>query len=65
MELFAGARTLKDRRPIGRLKAAFDRADGVVMPSETVLVEAGHTLRLLAEREGYPGPVVAASCRTS
>jgi predicted nucleic acid-binding protein len=55
MELFAGARTSKDRRLIARLQAAFHKSDRMVTPSETVLVEAGHTLRLLAEREGYTG----------
>jgi predicted nucleic acid-binding protein len=53
MELFAGAHALKDRRLVKRLQAAFDKAGRVLTPSETVLVEAGHTLRSLAEREGY------------
>lgn len=53
MELFAGAHAPKDRRVIARLQAVFGKADRVVTPSETVLIEAGHTLRQLAEREGY------------
>ena len=55
MELFAGAHALKDRRLVRRLQSAFDKADRVLTPTEKVLVEAGHTLRLLAEREGYSG----------
>jgi hypothetical protein len=33
MELFAGARTSKDRRLIARLQAAFHKSDRMVTPS--------------------------------
>jgi predicted nucleic acid-binding protein len=53
MELRAGARSAHDRRILGRVHSAFERAGRILTPSRGVFVEAGDALRRLQERRGY------------
>jgi len=46
MELRAGAFTASDRRLVRRLRASFEKAGRLLVPSAVVFDEAGDTLRL-------------------
>jgi predicted nucleic acid-binding protein len=52
MELRAGAFRAADRRILGRLEAAFERAGRILTPSRAVFAEAGDTLRRLQAAAG-------------
>ena len=51
LELYAGAFSLRDRRAVGNLVSAFDRASRLLVPSRAVYEDAGHVLRAL-QRSG-------------
>ena len=53
LELYAGAFSPSDRRIVRSLVSAFDRAGRILVPSDTILEDAGHTLRALQESRGY------------
>ena len=53
MELRAGAFSLRDRRVLQRLEAAFEGAGRILTPSRGVFAEAGDTLRRLQADRGY------------
>lgn len=52
LELYAGARSPRDRRIVGNVVAAFDRASHLLVPSGMVYEEAGHVLRALQQSRG-------------
>ncbi len=52
LELYAGARSPRDRRIVGNVVAAFDRASRLLVPSGMVYEEAGHVLRALQQSRG-------------
>ncbi len=56
LELYAGAFSPRDRRIVGSVVAAFDRADRILVPSSAVYVDAGHVLRALQARRGRRVP---------
>jgi predicted nucleic acid-binding protein len=53
MELRAGAFRASDRRTVGRIQAAFERAGRLLVPSAGVYGDAGETLRRLQAEKGY------------
>ncbi|MBI1727789.1 MAG: hypothetical protein HYR50_11025 [Candidatus Rokubacteria bacterium] len=53
MELYAGVFSPRDRRIVRSLVTAFDRAGRILVPSDTIFEDAGHTLRALQESRGY------------
>jgi predicted nucleic acid-binding protein len=53
MELRAGAFTASDRRLVRRLRACFEKAGRLLVPSGVVFDEAGETLRRLRAERGY------------
>ena len=53
LELYAGAFSLRDRRVLRSVVAAFDRADRILVPSGAVYEDAGHVLRALQQSRGY------------
>jgi len=53
LELYAGAFSPRDRRVVGNVVAAFDRADRLLVPSRGVYEDAGHVLRALQRLRGY------------
>jgi predicted nucleic acid-binding protein len=53
MELRAGAFSLRDRRLMRSLEAAFEKAGRIVAPSRAVFGEAGDVLRRLQVERGY------------
>jgi predicted nucleic acid-binding protein len=53
MELRAGAFTASDRRLVRRLRASFEKAGRLLVPSAVVFDEAGETLRRLQAERGY------------
>lgn len=55
LELYAGAFSLRDRRVVGGVVAAFDRADRILVPSGAVWEDAGHVLRALQRTRGPVG----------
>lgn len=55
LELYAGAFSVRDRRVVDDVVAAFDRRDRILVPSRTIYEEAGHVLRAL--RPGAPSLV--------
>jgi len=52
LELYAGARSPRDRRIVSNVVAAFDRASHLLVPSGMVYEEAGHVLRALQQSRG-------------
>lgn len=52
LELYAGAFRPRDRRVVGRVVAAFDRTDRLLVPSRLVYEDAGHVLRALQQTRG-------------
>jgi len=52
LELYAGARSPRDRRVVGNVVAAFDRASRLLVPSSMVYEDAGHVLRVLQQSRG-------------
>jgi predicted nucleic acid-binding protein len=54
MELRAGASRATDRRLVGRLQAAFEKAGRLLVPTAATFDEAGETLRRLQSERGYP-----------
>ena len=53
MELRAGAFALRDRRLVQRVESSFAKAGRILVPSQTVFVEAGDALRRLQESRGF------------
>lgn len=53
MELRAGACSSRDRRLIGQLEEAFEKAGRVLLPSRNVFAEAGDVLRRLQTDRRY------------
>ena len=53
MELRAGAFSVRDRRLVQRLEAAFGRAGRIVTPTASVFGHAGDVLRRLQSERGY------------
>jgi predicted nucleic acid-binding protein len=53
MELRAGAFRPADRRLLGHVQAAFEKAGRLLIPSGTVFAEAGEALRRLQAEKGY------------
>jgi len=53
LELYAGAFSPRDRRIVRSLVTAFDRAGRILVPSNAIYEDAGHTLRALQESRGY------------
>lgn len=52
LELYAGARSPRDRRVIRNVVAAFARASRLLVPSGGVYEDAGHVLRALQQSRG-------------
>ena len=55
LELYAGAFSPRDRRLVGDVVAAFERADRILIPSGGVYQDTGHVLRRLQEARGHRG----------
>ena len=55
LELYAGAFSLRDRRVLRGVVAAFNRADRLLVPSGAVWEDAGHVLRTLQTSRGHAG----------
>jgi predicted nucleic acid-binding protein len=55
LELYAGAFSLRDRRVLRGVVAAFHRADRMLVPSGAVWEDAGHVLRALQRTRGPVG----------
>jgi len=53
LELYAGASSIRDRRLVASVVAAFDRADRLLAPPAAVYEDAGHVLRTLRQSHGY------------
>jgi tRNA(fMet)-specific endonuclease VapC len=53
MELRAGANSTRDRRLVQRIESAFAKARRILVPSRTVLAEAGDVLRRLHVTRGF------------
>lgn len=53
MELRAGAFSLRDRRLVQRVEAAFVKSGRILVPSRAVFVEAGDALRRLQANRGF------------
>jgi len=53
LELRAGAFSLGDRRLVRRVESAFAKAGRILVPSQTVFVEAGDALRRLQGNRGF------------
>ena len=51
MELYAGARSRKDRRVLDAVTATFAKADRILLPSQTVYRESGQVLSDLVPRK--------------
>ena len=54
MELYAGAFSPQDRKRIGLIVHAFDKADRILVPSSATYEEAGHVLRQIQRSLHYP-----------
>ena len=52
LELYAGAFSPRERRILGGVVAAFDRAHRILVPSGPIYEDAGHVLRTLQASRG-------------
>lgn len=53
LELFAGASSPRDRKFVGGIAAAFEKADRLLLPPAAVYAEVGHVLRALQASFDY------------